>query len=258
MKNGGHVTARQKQEDARECEERLHDKADLLAQEWSATAASNSAEVGRALYGWAMAEMAFVIVALGVAYWAARATQESVIETRRIGEEQTKAYLATTSCQLRWDKGAHPDITITHRNGGQTPATDIWEVVSFMQDERPDWWDKDPGTPRPMMTGGEQQRWRVSIEAPRLNESAAPDAPELKFVYITLFYQDVFMRRFKSTVRFSGLIPESGKVSDMIADESTMLFFPAPAHAPINRGRPIRVLGLKREIRRAKGLPDED
>jgi len=62
-----------------------------------------------------------------------QATRQMILDTRRIGERQTKAYLGIGECQIM--AGTDPSnisITVTVENSGNSPAIDV-EVVVFGQ-----------------------------------------------------------------------------------------------------------------------------
>jgi hypothetical protein len=63
--------AKQKQEDARVCEDRKRQDSDLSAQWHSAVAAENTARFTAAGYWWGVLELVFLFMALGAACWAA-------------------------------------------------------------------------------------------------------------------------------------------------------------------------------------------
>lgn len=65
---------------------------------------------------------------------AADHTAASVLETRRIGEAQTRAYLAIPACKLMFGDGA-PSVMATLANSGQSPALNVrWHAeINFMR-----------------------------------------------------------------------------------------------------------------------------
>ena len=119
----------------------------------------------------------YVLAALGVAYWTGLHTRNSVVETRRIGEEQTKAYLAPTDFALGWESGEQPFFTVTYKNAGQTPAVNVRELFCFVADARPPTWtdgEKD-GITRQIIAGGETVPCSITPDRLRFLDSFVTD-----------------------------------------------------------------------------------
>lgn len=158
------------------------------------------------------------------------ALEKQTDETRRIGQDQTKAYLAPVSCVLKWTGVAQPWLEIAYKNGGQTPAVKLREVVCFVRDEKPPSWNGDEGIPRPLISGGKRRTYSGKVSQLRFNESRDPKIHDLRYVWVYIFYQDVFGRLYRSGVRFHGHGLEPG-VSDALSidvNDDEILFEEAP------------------------------
>lgn len=66
---------------------------------------------------------------------ARRRARQTISETRRLGEAQTRAYLSVTDCSVIFGKGV-PSLRPTIRNAGQSPALRVkWHAqLSFMRE----------------------------------------------------------------------------------------------------------------------------
>ena len=104
---------------------------DLLAQQGmhEAADAMNSATEDMALYS--LVSTITVIVGTGLLFWtlaltrqANRAARDAVDVTREIGRDQARAYVDVDSVKFYWgsDAGQWPEIYISLRNSGATPA----------------------------------------------------------------------------------------------------------------------------------------
>lgn len=88
--------AEQEQANARECEERLHERADLEAQWAAATAAKNAANVAVSQWRWAYIEFAALLFTLGAAAWAAWETRRAADVARQAFEESERPLFFVT------------------------------------------------------------------------------------------------------------------------------------------------------------------
>lgn len=79
--------AEQEQANARECEERLHEAADLDAQWAAATASRNAANIAYSQWRWAFLEFSALVLTIGAAAWAAWETRRSADIAREAFEE---------------------------------------------------------------------------------------------------------------------------------------------------------------------------
>jgi hypothetical protein len=119
--------------DARRCEERSHESADLEAQWASAAAAANSAAIAEALFRWSVVEAVILCLAVGAAFWAAiearraaNLADKSITQARQLEETASKAYLDAVSCQVTWPhSGMAGSVTIVFRNCGKAPALNV-------------------------------------------------------------------------------------------------------------------------------------
>lgn len=89
--------AEKEQQNARDCEERLHDAADLEAQWAAATAAQNSSNIALSQWRWAYLEFAALVITIGAAIWAAWATQEANAQARKHFEEERRPWIKVSA-----------------------------------------------------------------------------------------------------------------------------------------------------------------
>jgi len=128
--------------------------------------------------------------------------KDQMREAERVSRNQSKAYLAASSCRLTWEKDGHPKLHITYKNGGVTPAVRVREVISFKRDTRPPAWTADEGIPRGIITGASTEPVERFIEAFKILESFDPVEREVLVLWIYVFYEDVYGVLYRSGTAF--------------------------------------------------------
>lgn len=159
-----------------------------------------------------IAVLGFVPGVIGIAFLYANliGLERQSDATRLIGQEQTKAYLAPATARLKWEKGDQPWLDVTYRNGGQTPAVNLREVICFHLDPRPADFAKVEGVPRPLVAGNDAEEYGGYVDRLKLIESVDEDDRGLTFVWVYIFYNDVFGRHYRSGTQFAGRNIEPG------------------------------------------------
>jgi hypothetical protein len=111
-------TGDQETSDGDEPDKRQPDWCDLAAQQ-------SMAESTRGMHWAAWATVAFTGFGAFLIWRTLLATQDTVIETRRIGERQVRAYVGVTDISIERTDTDSPTVKLKIKNGGQSPAYKI-------------------------------------------------------------------------------------------------------------------------------------
>lgn len=158
---------------------------------------------------------------------AALAAEDAVIETRRIGEAQVRAYvdIDKAAVTFRYDfvpGEAFPLIAISAKNSGQSPARDfVWRptVQYFSGNQRRqrglgDAWAEAPGASLPANSTFESRVLVTDMGMARFAKTdISPSGDVLIRVRIEFSYMDVFDKTVAGDAYFSGI---TARVKDVI------------------------------------------
>lgn len=113
--NVASATGDQKTSDGDDSDKRQPDWCDLAAQQ-------SMAESTRGMHWAAWATVSFTGFGAFLIWRTLLATQDTVIETRRIGERQVRAYVGVTDLSIQGTDTKNPTVRIKIKNAGQSPA----------------------------------------------------------------------------------------------------------------------------------------
>jgi len=224
------ATERRKQQ-AQECEDRTREWSDLKAQWENARAASNVASLTNSQLNLTILEISLLLITVagGVAsiiinmgsVEQARldsgkqadqfqtqlgAAYAGMNEARRIGEQQTRAYVLPLEARFEWQVGGEPTFEILYRNAGQTPAINVSDCVLFSLDQRPPPFNhRRVFAERPIVGGGELRATTTIpptlIEVMQRSRAIGRLIADGCDVWAYVYYQDVFGSTFRTGAR---------------------------------------------------------
>lgn len=251
--------AERAKQDAKECEDRAREWSDLRAQWQNSRAAINIAYLTDEQISWTVVEVGLLIATLAGgllslmlsqralhAAEAERLRQEQqfnaqldsayrgMVESRRIAEQQTRAYVLPVKASFEWKDGDVPEFIITYRNAGQTPAISVSECILFSGDQRPPARDHSRAyVEKPIVGGGTIEATTIIPETlrPNLSKSRAigRTIAEGGDVWAYVFYADVYGNKFVTGAQLSAKTQfiEGASDPDMtifFADEASFFF----------------------------------
>jgi hypothetical protein len=162
-----------------------------------------------------------------------RSARQGIAESRRVAEQQTRAYVLPVAATFSWPENEMPEFVITYRNAGQTPAINVSECILFSSDERPPLYDHHRAFAEKPIIGGDTLNAATTIpptmHAKLSSRAIGKTIKDGGDIWAYVFYKDVFGNTFATGARLSSRQPfvMGGRDEDMsvnFEDEASFFF----------------------------------